>query len=168
MTETEFRSQMNRLVAVYSEKAYPPERMQIIWREMKNAAVYEFENIVSELIGSCSYAPMIDKFRAAKSDLFSKNHCDYERQLKSWVENQPKCPYCEKRGYIVATRRTDRTHHAFGCKCAISKRLYPKYLQWSNLEFLSEYEPQFKKISVPHAQSAPKIDPSSLLQEMPL
>ncbi len=167
MTEHEFKGQMTRLVSVYGDKAYPPERMSLIWREMKNAALYEFEAIVSELIGTCSYAPLIDKFRTAKSELFAKNSCDYERKLRAWVAAQPRCPYCDNYGYITATHRVNGSIQVFGCKCDVSKRLYPKYLQWSNSVYLKDYEPEFKRV-VPGTPANTTINPSSLLQGMPL
>lgn len=63
MSAAHFQGQMERLVRVFGKNAYPPERAQIIWREVSNLSNEWFTKIADEFIGNCKYAPLMPEFR---------------------------------------------------------------------------------------------------------
>jgi hypothetical protein len=139
---------MDRLKSVYSDKAYPPEREDLIWREMKNMDSREFEDVVSELIASSNQAPMIGKFREAKGDLGRKNAAQYNLAWDQWVASRPNCSYCGKKGYIMAVHVSTGDTYAFVCNCEIGQRKCPKYPRWDS-RYIQAYIPNFATAAIP-------------------
>ena len=130
MNISEFKSQIDRLKSVYGERSYPEEREEIIWREMRYLLAFEFERIVSELIGTNATAPMLTKFREAKFDLGRKNAGTDDKELSAWIDAQPNCSLCNKTGAVLAKRKADMYQFAFMCSCALGQRKHPRLPRW--------------------------------------
>lgn len=67
MKSEQFDMQVNRLKDVYGDKAFPDQRIKIIWREVQDFDASWFTRVVDGLIGSERYAPLMDKFAEAAS-----------------------------------------------------------------------------------------------------
>lgn len=65
MERTLFTEQMKRLAEVYGERAYPKERMTILWNCFRDVTDTVFTDSVTELIGSCRSMPLMKEFEAA-------------------------------------------------------------------------------------------------------
>jgi len=140
MNLNEFERQMDRLKSVYGDKAYPDERAELIWKEMRYLPVHQFEEIVGEMIASSAQAPMMGKFREAKQDLGRRHASEYEQRDNDWTDTQPDCHDCDKTGSIVATLNRNQTIYAFRCPCPIGERKHPKLPKWG-VHLFSEYTP---------------------------
>jgi hypothetical protein len=59
MTESEFLSQMSRLISTFGKVAYSTERATLVWRLVKDLPAEWFEATCDEFIGSMRQAPLI-------------------------------------------------------------------------------------------------------------
>lgn len=69
MTSEDFICQMNRLKAVYGERAYPQERAELIWAEFKSDGAWMFTTIVSNMIGEHRTPPVMSDFRIERAKI---------------------------------------------------------------------------------------------------
>lgn len=60
-----FTNQMKRLAETYGEKAYPKERMALLWNAFRHESDEAFTDAVSELIVTCRSMPMLKEFEGA-------------------------------------------------------------------------------------------------------
>lgn len=58
-----FQTQVNRLVSTYGETHYKIERIEIIWREVKDLSDSWFSKTIDKLIGESRFAPLMPEFR---------------------------------------------------------------------------------------------------------
>ena len=65
MTESEFLFQMNRLITVYGDRAYPQERVTQILLKNKWRHPKVFEDAIDCLIGDNAHPPMLSKIQEA-------------------------------------------------------------------------------------------------------
>jgi len=83
MTADEFKFQIERLKTCFNPAAFPAERVKLIWRECGSFEVYEFRQMIDELIADSRYAPTMKEFRAHATKLREKKiriERDRERQ----------------------------------------------------------------------------------------
>lgn len=69
MTNPTFVTQMGRLTSVYGPKAYPKERVDLIWNEFRFLSDKGFETVISRLIAENNTPPMLGKFREIASSI---------------------------------------------------------------------------------------------------
>jgi hypothetical protein len=62
-----FKVQIDRLKQVYGDASYPQERIKLLWKEFRSSDNSRFESVISEVLGSCRFAPMLKEFREAWS-----------------------------------------------------------------------------------------------------
>lgn len=58
-----FQTQITRLAGTYGKQHYGPDRVFIIWQEIKDFSDGWFEKVVSEIIATQRVAPLVDYFR---------------------------------------------------------------------------------------------------------
>ena len=66
-----FKSQMERIIDVFGIRYYPAERKSVIFNALRNLPDFEFKQVVTDLIGHCRQAPVLDDF-VASLDKFKK------------------------------------------------------------------------------------------------
>lgn len=138
MERNHFINQMQRLISVYGDRAYPAERVSLLWKECSYLADYEFSDLVSELIGTCGTAPMLGKFRELTEGIRRKHAEKRKSEFEAWAEQQMSCSYCAKTGVVLARKKTDGNLCAFVCFCEIgssSNLAYPKWTQTNSSLF---------------------------------
>lgn len=79
MHQHEFDTQMARLKDTFGDSKYGEERTELIWVEVKNFTEDWFRAVVSELIGSSAFAPLLPAFR---------EHCSKERERLRGIDRQ--------------------------------------------------------------------------------
>jgi len=72
MNLQEFQIQIDRLKQTFGEKAFPVERVKLIYAEGRDYPAVIFKQIVDKLIGECRFAPTLKEFRAAYSEFREK------------------------------------------------------------------------------------------------
>lgn len=138
MTREEFQSQMSRLIKVYGDRAYPPERMQIIWRKIQFRHPKIFESSVDALIADNAHPPLLSKIMEMLvmvgkqyPDLDKGPETDLRDQLIEAQKRPGGCDKCENWGVIRAFRKDKFGHpeEYLLCDCrlgSIAARL-PEY-----------------------------------------
>ena len=132
MTQGEFQNQVARLKDVYGPKAYPDERVRLMWVEVSSLDGKWFEEAVSSLIASARYAPLAQEF---------SNYIGAERE-RSWKasnvvkmfnrEATYSCAECKDIGvFLCVTGDLSQGKFAFRCRCpkgmADMRRNIPQY-----------------------------------------
>lgn len=59
----EFTQQLNRVASTFGKNAYGDERIQLIWREVKDLSSNWMVKTVDRFIGECRHAPLMPEFR---------------------------------------------------------------------------------------------------------
>lgn len=62
MQFTEFNNQMNRLISTFGKNAYGDERLQLIWREVKDHSYPWFIDAIDDFIGNHRLPPLMSDF----------------------------------------------------------------------------------------------------------
>lgn len=142
----EFNEQVNRLRSVYGDKAYPDERVRLLWREVGSLSSAWFESAVSGLIQSCRQAPLAHEFSPMISDererVYRKQK---EKELVTREITSYSCEYCKDMGVFLCIKNDDRSvPYVFRCHCARGRsdlrRKIPHYTRESADEGLRFYE----------------------------
>ncbi len=127
----EFSSEMGRLINVFSDKAYPKERMALIYEKMHFLEVADFRDIVSILIGECAQAPLLPRFQEAAKAHYAKHRERLDKEEALWIEKQAHCELCNRTGVITARRKDNwAASFAFKCVCAVGERKQFNYPSW--------------------------------------
>lgn len=74
MTYEQFELGMTKLRATYSERQYPPSRVDIIYERVQLLSVDRWLSVVSILIGRHRSAPMVDDILKAMIDTSPRQH----------------------------------------------------------------------------------------------
>lgn len=128
MTREEFAEQMQRIVAVYSDRAFPTERVQIVYAAVKNYPARTFQVAVDDIIGDCMQPPPLSKIREYLMAARKKtgDHADiWEpkreeiRKLERATNEQGWCHMCFNSGLFMAHRKDDphQCLTVFLCTC---------------------------------------------------
>lgn len=62
-----YQRQMNRLAETFGATQYKPERLELIWREVKDLPEHWMTQTVDQFIGEFRQAPLLPEFREAVS-----------------------------------------------------------------------------------------------------
>lgn len=65
MNKEEFQREMDRLVLRFTDKHYPREVCEMVWNESHELSHFWFKRTVTNFIGSCRFAPLLNEFREA-------------------------------------------------------------------------------------------------------
>jgi hypothetical protein len=63
MNMAEFDTQISRLKNTFGDRAYPDERLKLIWREVREFSSGWFEKLVDRLICDSRLPPLLPEFR---------------------------------------------------------------------------------------------------------
>lgn len=64
MNHAEFQNGMTKLISVFGEKAYPPPRVELFFREFRGLPAYRWLAVVEALVGNERLPPMLGEIRA--------------------------------------------------------------------------------------------------------
>lgn len=124
MTFEEFQMGAAKLQRVYGEKAYPQERVEIIFRSVKYSSSKIWEETVTELIGEAMHAPPLSKIKEtlyAVKKKFGESSDAWEglRQQLRKLEQSSGCRKCFGQGVFLAMKRADpyQYQYNFICDC---------------------------------------------------
>lgn len=111
MTREEFTSQIARLTRAYGDKAYPPERTQLIWRRVGHRHEKLLEVAIDNLIADSMQPPMGSKiaeavYAAAKlyPEMDSDPYAEIRAEIKAGQQRHP-CRKCYNWGTVRAYRK---------------------------------------------------------------
>lgn len=164
MKINEFESQIERLKNVYSEKSYPMERTKAIWNEVRMLDLVDFEQVVTELIGTSSYAPMLDKFRTAKQDVLNRNAAERAYRLQNWLASRPECWMCGKSGHVTARKLENNSEYLFRCSCEFGEKLFSRKIPCWNFQLELEFIPKFFNEEKKAVKKEINFNPEKLVQ----
>lgn len=124
MTYQEFEPAIARLRTVYGDKAYPKERVEVIFRSVKYSSSRVWDETVTELIGEAMHAPPLSKIREVlylvkKRFNESSDPWQAQREEIRGLERTSSCRQCYGSGTLAAHRRSDPHEHlfVFSCDC---------------------------------------------------
>jgi hypothetical protein len=113
----DFQKQIARLTSTYGDKAYPPERVQILWAQLRHCQVDDMRAAVSAVIADSPRAPMA-KDLAEAVEQAARRRRDVEA---SGTGELPKCRYCWDQGWVVTRRTGPSLGTALRCCCAAGR-----------------------------------------------
>lgn len=144
MQSGEFNEQINRLKTTYGDKNYPDERITAIWNETRNLDFYEFENVITRIIGAERYAPMVDKIKEYISGYQKLNYEQQKMRMEEEMALNP-CKRCGGTGFVIASHRNiPSSDFAFRCSCKAAEFYVSKKIPlWSN-SYLQNYQPKYE------------------------
>ena len=155
MTHDEFIEQVGRLRRAYGEKAYPMERVALIWEKFRHRHLTVFGEAISIAIASHLQPPLLDKLRDAlkvaqdKYPQLATDPYDETRKLLSEAQANPNaCHKCEGHGIIIAYRKDkpSRYQEQLICDCRCGglarelpiNRAYPEWLHYYDHYYVLE------------------------------
>lgn len=68
MNQVQFKIQMDRMIQTFGKTPYCEERMNLIWKEVRDFDIKWFEYLCSRFIGENRQAPIVPEFREACID----------------------------------------------------------------------------------------------------
>lgn len=81
MTSMHYQQQMGRMIEVFGKNAYPRERIELIWKELKDFSDPWFTKIIDSFIGNLRLPPLVSEFcleaakeRERQSDIRKREH----------------------------------------------------------------------------------------------
>lgn len=110
MMQQEFMIELDRLKSVYGEKAYPEERVKILWNEFKTYEIARFKKAVDFLVAENFNAPPISKIRDAM--FYTPNASSALKQAPDYD-----CSWCGQSGVVTVFRKKDRAKFTLRCPC---------------------------------------------------
>lgn len=142
MTEASFGRGMHRLKQVFGAKLYPPEREVVIARAMRVLTDQDFEDLVTDLIGTCRNAPLLDDFKKHGKSMLDMRYKELEqrnvRELEERRERGDYCRWCNDFGRVSALhkRKPRATSYSFRCPdvgCIAAKiKCATREVRWSD------------------------------------
>lgn len=132
MDANHFKQQIGRLVETFGANHYKPERVNLIWREVKDAPDAWLTRVVDELIGSSRYAPLLTEFREHLSRLReSESQRKKVVSLDDFRLNKPRCTQCWDCGVFLCRKGDLPGVWAFRCHCSAGhndpRKMIPQY-----------------------------------------
>lgn len=137
MTYEEFEKQIDRLVDVYSDKHYPPDRIKLFWKRFGWVHPTIFSSAMDEMIADCPHAPLFNRIREAISAA-RKNHpeldCDPYKPIRERIYEKIKspdpCRKCAGWGMLLAYRKhrnLETTTLICNCSAGTLAKQLPEY-----------------------------------------
>jgi hypothetical protein len=80
MTSLEFATQIDRLKNTFSEKAYPPERVKLIWRFVAEFTPTWLEREVDGFLATFKFAPVPNDFSIAAAEERERMWAEQKKQ----------------------------------------------------------------------------------------
>lgn len=126
MKQVEFDAQIERMVSFYGDKAYPRERIEMIYRAVKYYHPEVWQLAVDMIIADCERAPMLSKIkeflRLAQNQLPDKETIDPNAHIRAQLNDAAKaarpCYKCFNTGLIVVYRKWQGlSEAALACNC---------------------------------------------------
>lgn len=130
MNLEEFEFEMNRLKSVFGERAYPVEKRNLIFKDVRNWPITRFKGVIDEAITNMRYAPL-------KSDMLEI----YRSRFKEYLGINPnkECKFCDENGFVAAMKGGQVW--AFGChKCELGTRKRGIARRWNDSETDNGFE----------------------------
>ena len=131
MTQQEFQSQVERLKSVYGDRAYPDERVKLLWSAAGSLPGDWFRRTVDSLISDFQEAIGAERERVWRSQKAA--------QLSAKVMDFARCSWCGGNGVVLARRKDDHTPWAFKCRCSNARndnRNYPIFSESDEYEVI--------------------------------
>ena len=127
MTYSEFEPTIQRLRAVYGDKAFPRERVEVVYRAVKFAPLDVWLETLNELIGESMHAPPLSKIRETLNIVRKRygttdDGWDWLRaEIKRCESIEPICPKCHNTGVLECYKKQDphQYRYCMACDCNI-------------------------------------------------
>lgn len=111
MTPSDFQKHVLRLAKVYGDRAYPQERVQLIWRKIGHRSERVLSSAIDMLIADSAQPPLLTKIleavSAAAKTLGDSDdpHADLRLQIAEGQRRTNACRKCHNIGTIRAYRK---------------------------------------------------------------
>lgn len=115
MTYEEFIGQVKRLQDTYGEKAYPKERIKLMWQDYAPLFLRDFKEIIEVCIRVYRAAPLQEQFEEARAQL--KESKQRLAMDVSHARQEPTpCSNCDGTG-LVHTKDKEGREYCYLCFC---------------------------------------------------
>lgn len=146
MTYQFFTLEFSRMTKNYGDKAYPQDRVDQIWKRLQDLPEALFRDLLGELIAYNLHPPMLDKIELAARPYVDRAMAVKRDRLRSTVEREGWCRWCQNSGILMARLR-DYSHPAapytFRCSSCSAWRilgLSERLILWRE-DLLARYWP---------------------------
>lgn len=144
MNHAEFTTQIDRMKDVYGSKYFPPERVAVLWLEVKEKSGPVLKDVVTKLIIEQYSVPPVSKIIEAMNYFTT-------RIAHSKHSGNPDCEDCLGSGFITAwEREPPHCEPAFRCSCPIGRTMSKSAMEWSDAAHGLKYtrqDPRWKVIA---------------------
>lgn len=82
MDKSDFLTQIQRLKATYGDKAYPPERVEVLWKTFSRVTDVAFGDAVTACIGNSQYAPMLKHLEEAVEEAVRRERAELRSRAR--------------------------------------------------------------------------------------
>jgi len=131
---TEFLPKISILQKVYGEKAYPAERVSVMWNKFKCLTYQEWSAGIDRAIASNRWAPMMPQLEDVFINEINKSAQLNRKMIVSKATNGI-CKHCKNTGIVMKTRARDMIEFAFRCTCPLGE---PDFLFSGSIPRVSE------------------------------
>lgn len=126
MTEVEFTKEATRLLKTYGDKAFPQERLQLVFKKFQHYPSDLFAEVISEVIADCISVPNITKMqeyanvvKGRRQDVRVDPFAFARERILQKSKEQTTCRHCQSGGIVTAIRKGDPHNYEwdFLCNC---------------------------------------------------
>lgn len=141
MTQVEFDTQVKRLVDTYGEKAFPAERVRIMWGHVSGYDRDWFRRLCDKLIASCRQAPVYADYAEDVNHerdriWTAQKHSRKVVEMRDWA-----CSTCHGLGAVLARKIDGGAAYAFKCSCGAGKADRRAFPHWRD-----EYQESYRVV----------------------
>lgn len=125
MDSHDFMTQIKRLKDTYGDRLYTSERIESLWKLLKDWEVYWLANAITHFIDTERQAPLIPEFKGAIK-FEQERHAEKTRMQLQQLEddlspNENACIYCGDSGVLMCIHEKKTGFWAFKCDCSFGK-----------------------------------------------
>lgn len=113
-----FKIQIGRLESLFGAKAFPEQRLKIIWHWTKDLYDYEFEKIITHMASALRQPPMPVEFKEAAGREMRSRYGQNSVDLSQYYNIS--CEYCFDTGICQASSLEDDFKTLAECDCIIA------------------------------------------------
>lgn len=130
MNRIEFSTNMDRITKTFGDKYYPPEKMNLIFKAMKDIGVEQFSRIVDDFVADAKGPPNRQAFVEARGGYSAIVDHKLKKEIEALKDKDPACSMCHNTGSIYAKEIGTFYTCIFKCTCLIAQKLNNNWVIW--------------------------------------
>jgi hypothetical protein len=142
VTQEHYNAQMGRIYSLFGDKAFPAERLKIVWQTCKDLPDRSFTKIIDHFASSFRHAPLPKDFIEAA--IRERAGMSPRRFEESAASHEPECNKCCDAGVFEVQHDKTRQIVFIRCDCEMGKdSIHRDFPQWNALKFGNQFTPIF-------------------------